>query len=49
MMQTAVFRPSHYSKKVKNLYYTGHYTHPGIGIPMVVISSEILAKEITGE
>jgi phytoene desaturase len=49
MMQTAVFRPSHYSKKVKNLYYTGHYTHPGIGIPMVVISSEILAKEIAGE
>jgi len=46
LMQTAVFRPSHYSKKVKGLYYTGHYTHPGIGVPMVVISSEILAEEI---
>jgi phytoene desaturase len=46
LKQTAVFRPSHRSKKVKNLYYTGQYTHPGIGVPMVVISSQILAKEI---
>jgi phytoene dehydrogenase-like protein len=34
------------SKKIKNLYYSGHYTHPGIGIPMVLISSQIVAKEI---
>ncbi|MFO8050751.1 MAG: phytoene desaturase family protein [Thermoplasmatota archaeon] len=46
LRQTAVFRPSHYSKKVKDLYYTGQYTHPGIGVPMVVISSKILAGEI---
>jgi len=41
--QTAVFRPAHTSKKVKGLYYTGHYNHPGIGVPMVIISSQILA------
>mgnify|MGYP005852918993 FL=1 len=46
MMQTALFRPSHKSKKVKNLYYTGHYTHPGIGVPMTLISSQIVADEI---
>ncbi len=46
LRQTAVFRPSHTSKKVKNLYYTGHYNHPGIGVPMVIISSQILAEEI---
>lgn len=46
LRQTAVFRPGHRSKKVKNLYYTGQYTHPGIGVPMVIISSQILAKEI---
>jgi phytoene desaturase len=46
LKQTAVFRPSHSSKKVKNLYYTGHYNHPGIGVPMVIISSQILAEEI---
>ncbi|MFW3146096.1 MAG: phytoene desaturase family protein [Thermoplasmatota archaeon] len=49
LRQTAVFRPSHYSKKVRNLYFTGQYTHPGIGVPMVIISSRILAREIVKE
>lgn len=49
MMQTALFRPSHKSKKVKNLYYSGQYTHPGIGVPMTLISSQIVAKEIIKE
>ncbi len=44
--QTAVFRPSHRSKKVRNLYYTGQYTHPGIGVPMTLISSRVVADEI---
>ena len=46
LKQTAIFRPRHQSKKVKNLYYTGHYNHPGIGVPMVIISSQILADTI---
>jgi len=49
LRQTAIFRPRHKSKKVQNLYYTGHYTHPGIGVPMVVISSQILSKVIGSE
>ena len=44
--QTAVFRPSHRSKRVKNLYYTGQYTHPGIGVPMTLVSSSIVADTI---
>jgi phytoene desaturase len=47
LRQTAVFRPQHESKKVKNLYYTGHYNHPGIGVPMVIISSQIISKMIS--
>ncbi|MBN2058258.1 MAG: phytoene desaturase [Candidatus Saganbacteria bacterium] len=47
LFQTAVFRPSHKSKRLKNLYYTGSYTHPGIGVPMVIISAQIASKEIT--
>jgi phytoene desaturase len=47
LRQTALFRPSHVSKKVRNLYYTGHYTHPGIGMPMALISSQILSNIIT--
>ncbi len=46
LRQTALFRPSHKSSKVDNLYYTGHYTHPGIGMPMCLISSQVLAKTI---
>jgi len=46
LFQTAVFRPRHQSKHVKNLYYTGQYTHPGVGVPMVLIASELIAKEI---
>lgn len=46
LKQTAIFRPHHQSKKVKNVYYTGHYNHPGIGVPMVIISSQILSKII---
>jgi phytoene desaturase len=46
MRQTALFRPAHRSKKVENLFYTGQYCHPGIGVPMTLISSTIVAKEI---
>jgi phytoene desaturase len=46
LRQSAIFRPSHRSKKVKNLYYNGHYTHPGIGMPLVLISSQILAEHL---
>lgn len=46
LMQTAVFRPSSRSKKIGNLFYTGQYTHPGVGVPMVLIASEIVADEI---
>ncbi|MDG6221278.1 MAG: FAD-dependent oxidoreductase, partial [Candidatus Thermoplasmatota archaeon] len=49
LKQTAIFRPRHRSKKVKKLYYTGHYTHPGIGVPMVIIASQILSEEIVKE
>jgi phytoene desaturase len=46
LFQTAVFRPAHQSKKVENLFYTGSYNHPGIGVPMVIISSQMVSKEI---
>jgi phytoene desaturase len=44
--QSAFFRPRHHSKKVKNLYYSGQYTHPGIGVPMAMISAEIVGDLI---
>jgi 1-hydroxy-2-isopentenylcarotenoid 3,4-desaturase len=41
--QSAVFRPSMRSRKVENLFYAGQYTHPGIGVPMVLIAAELAA------
>lgn len=46
LLQTAVFRPRHKSRKVAKLYFVGQDTHPGIGMPMVAISGEIVANLI---
>lgn len=46
LMQTAIFRPSCQSKKVKNLFYTGQLTVPGPGVPPSLISGEVVAKQV---
>ncbi len=49
LFQTAIFRPSFRSKKADNLYYCGSYTHPGIGMPMVLIAAQIACDIIRKE
>ena len=46
LMQTAIFKPSLQSKKVKNLFFTGQLTVPGPGVPPAIISGEVVAKVI---
>ena len=46
LSQTAIFRPSCQSKKVKNLFYTGQFTVPGPGVPPSLISGEVVAKQV---
>jgi len=46
LMQTAIFRPSCRSKKVKNLFFTGQLTVPGPGVPPSLISGEVVAKHV---
>ncbi len=46
LRQTAIFRPSCRSKKVKNLFYTGQLTVPGPGVPPCLISGEVVSKQI---
>lgn len=46
--QSAFFRPSNHSSKVQGLYYVGSSVRPGIGIPMCLISAEIIAKAVNG-
>ena len=46
--QTALFRPNNVHKKVPNLFYAGAGTNPGIGMPICLISAELVYKRITG-
>lgn len=49
LSQSAFFRSGNISKKVQDLYYTGGTTIPGIGLPMCLISAEILVKRLRGD
>jgi phytoene desaturase len=49
LFQTALWRPAPRSKKVKGLYYAGQYTHPGIGVPMCVISGTMVSRFVHDE
>ncbi len=47
--QSAFLRGRNVSRRVAGLYYAGHSTLPGIGLPMCLISAEILLKAIRGD
>lgn len=47
--QSAFFREKNASRKVDGLYYAGASTIPGIGLPMCLISAEVLIKRIHGD
>ncbi|MBT8271770.1 MAG: phytoene desaturase [Bacteroidia bacterium] len=47
-LKQTLSRPSNKSKKVKNLYYVGAGTSPGIGMPICLISAELVYKRIAG-
>jgi phytoene desaturase len=49
LSQSAFFRSGNVSKKVDGLFYTGGTTIPGIGLPMCLISAEILLKRLRGD
>jgi phytoene desaturase len=46
LSQSAFFRTPNKSKKVKNLYYVGAGTVPGVGVPMCLISAELVRQRI---
>jgi phytoene desaturase len=47
--QSAVFRPRNASRKVSGLAYVGASTLPGIGVPMCLISAELVIKRLRGD
>ena len=47
--QSAMFRAQNASKRVDGLYYAGATTAPGVGVPMCLISAELVLKRIRGD
>jgi len=46
MMQMGYFRPHNRHDKYHNLFFVGGSTHPGNGIPNILMSSKLVAKRI---
>ncbi|MBU4466309.1 MAG: phytoene desaturase, partial [Actinobacteria bacterium] len=49
LRQSALFRPKNASRKVRDLYYAGSSVLPGIGLPMCLISAELVVKRLRGD
>ncbi|WP_294179449.1 phytoene desaturase family protein [uncultured Schumannella sp.] len=49
LSQSAFFRAGNQSKKVDGLLYVGGSTIPGIGLPMCLISAELIVKRLRGD
>jgi phytoene desaturase len=49
LSQSAMFRAQNVSKKVNGLFYAGATTAPGVGLPMCLISAELVLKHIRGD
>ena len=49
LRQSAMFRAQNESRRVDGLFYAGATTAPGVGVPMCLISAEIVLKRIRGD
>ena len=47
LFQSANFRPHNKSEDIENLYLVGASTHPGAGVPGVLLTAETTEKLIT--
>ncbi len=45
-MQSLWGRPAHQHAAVSGLYFAGQYTQPGVGVPMALISAQMVAEKI---
>ncbi|HVE74056.1 MAG TPA: phytoene desaturase family protein [Mycobacteriales bacterium] len=46
--QTGPFRPGNLAPRVDGVVFTGSGTHPGVGVPMVLLSGRLAAERILG-
>jgi phytoene desaturase len=47
LRQTAILKPKIINRKVSNLFYTGHLTVPGPGVPPSIISGKLVAEQLS--
>jgi phytoene dehydrogenase-like protein len=47
--QVGYLRPQNRHAHFKNLYFTGASTHPGTGLPIVLLSARLVAERIADE
>ncbi len=47
--QVAYFRPPNRHPRLGNLYFVGANTHPGGGVPMVLLSAQLVARRVAEE
>lgn len=44
--QSLWLRPHNQHQQIKGLYYAGQYTNPGVGVPMALISAEMVIRMV---
>ncbi len=49
LTQIGYFRPHNRHRSLRNLYFVGQSTHPGCGLPMVLISARLAAERVLEE
>ena len=49
LRQVGWFRPHNRHARLRNLYFVGQSTHPGCGLPMVLISAQLVVERILAE
>jgi phytoene desaturase len=49
ILQMGWFRPHNRDNRYRNLYFTGGSTHPGNGVPMVLLSARLVSERILSE
>ncbi len=46
ILQMGYFRPPNRHRRYHNLYFTGGSTHPGNGVPLVLMSAQLTSERI---
>jgi phytoene desaturase len=49
LIQMGYLRPHNRHKKYRNIYFVGASTHPGTGLPCVLVSADLVTKRILQE